>query len=161
MSTNTVTSFSSLWKPAGSKNIEAGKVSIGTIQAGWLGAQWSEDELALLHNLRMGSLPLLLPNRCTNGLHATAFNQKRFFNTRFSVKVDLSCATRHLPHDYGRATGTPKALADEFYSLVPYSDGGGRQLCRTGLPGCRGSRSGTSVQTAITAQRGGSRTIHA
>jgi hypothetical protein len=51
MSTYGITSFPSLWKPTEYRNIEAGKVSIGPIQAGLLSARWSEDELASLCNL--------------------------------------------------------------------------------------------------------------
>ncbi|HET8670321.1 MAG TPA: hypothetical protein VFM05_06715 [Candidatus Saccharimonadales bacterium] len=65
MSTNTITSFSGLWKPTEYRNIEAGKVSIS-------------------------------PNQ----------------------------ATCHPPDYYGRATGTQKALAEDFYYLDPYSGGG-------------------------------------
>jgi hypothetical protein len=43
MSTNRITSFSGLWSPTEYRNIEAGKVTIGTIQAGWPSARWSED----------------------------------------------------------------------------------------------------------------------
>jgi hypothetical protein len=106
MSTNTITSFSGLWMPTEYRNIEAGEVSVGTIQAGWLSARGSEDELASLHNL-WGSLPPLPVNP-----------SNKYANGK------VSCATCHLADTYGRPTGTQKAPADEFYYLDPYSGGG-------------------------------------
>ncbi len=127
MSTNTITSFSGLWKPTEYRNIEAGKVSIGTIQAGWLRARWNEDELASLHNL-WGSLPTQPPNKYADNPHAGAFRQKLFFNTRSGANGELSGATCHLPDYYGRPTETQKVLVDEFYYLDPYSGGGSRTI---------------------------------
>lgn len=89
MSTNTITSFSGLWKPTEYRNIEAGKVSIS-------------------------------PNQ----------------------------ATCHPPDYYGRATGTQKALAEDFYYLDPYSGGGSGTIyaCRTG---CNAGGSIESPQHSI------------
>ena len=136
MSTNTITSFSGLWKPTEYRNIEVGKVAIGTIPAGWLSARWSEAEIASLHNL-WGSLPPLPAdpsNKYADEPRAAAFGQKPFFNGRSSANGERSCATHHLPDDYGRPTGTQKTLADEFYYLDPYSGGGSGTIhaCRTG-----------------------------
>ena len=126
MSTNTITSFSGLWKPTEYRNIETGKVSIGTIQVGWLSARWSEDELASLRNLWRSLPPLLadLSNKYADNPRAAEFGQKLFFNTRSGANGEVSRATRHLPDDYGRPTETHKALADELYYLDPYSGGG-------------------------------------
>jgi cytochrome c peroxidase len=126
MSTNTITSFSGLWMPTEYRNTEAGKVLVSTIQAGWLSARWSEDELASLRNLGR-SLPPRLANpsdKYADDPRAAAFGQKLFFNTRSGANGEVSCATCHLPDDYGRPTATQKALADEFYYLDPYSGGG-------------------------------------
>ena len=126
MSTNTITSFSGLLMPTEYRNIEAGKVSIGTVQAGWLSARWSEDEVASLRNLGR-SLPPLSgnpSNKYADNPRAAVFRQKLFLNTRSGANGEVSCATCHLPDDYGRPTGTQKALADEFYYLEPYSGGG-------------------------------------
>ena len=51
MNTNRITSFSGLWRPTEYRNIEAAKVSIDPIPAGWLSARGREDELASLHSL--------------------------------------------------------------------------------------------------------------
>jgi cytochrome c peroxidase len=126
MSTNRITSFPSLWKPTEYRNIEAVKVSIGPIQAGWLSARWSEDEVASLRNLwrSLPPQPADSSNKYANDSDAAAFGQKLFFNTCSAASGELSCATCHLPDYYGRPTETQKALADEFYYLDPYSGGG-------------------------------------
>ncbi len=101
MSTNRITSFSGLWSPTEYRNVEAGKVTIGTIPAGWLSARLSEDNP-----------------------HPAEFGQKFFFHTRSGANRESSYGTHHLPADHGRPTGPQKALADEFYYLDPYSGGG-------------------------------------
>ena len=136
MSTNTITSFSGLWKPTAYRNIEAGKVAIGTIPADWLSARWSEDELAALHNL-WGSLPPRPAdpsNKYADDPRAATFGQKPFCNGRSGANGERACATHRLPDDYGRPMETPKTLADEFYYLDPYGGGGSEAIhaCRTG-----------------------------
>ena len=61
------------------------------------------------------------------------------------VSIGPNQATCHLPDDYGRPTGTRKALADEFYYLDPYSGGGSGPIhaCRTG---CKAGGSMESLQ---------------
>jgi cytochrome c peroxidase len=63
-------------------------------------AQWSEDELATLKGLWIGSLPPLPAdptNRYADDPGAAALGQKLFFDTRFSSNGKVACATCHLP----------------------------------------------------------------
>jgi hypothetical protein len=111
MSTNTVTSFSGLSKPAEYINLEAS----------WLSAPWSEAEPS---------------NNYADDPRAAAFGKSPASDWRFSAEEEVSRVILHLPDNYGRATGAKKASTDEFYRLSPYSDGGGRQFYRTSLPVC-------------------------
>jgi hypothetical protein len=95
MSTNTITSFSGLWKPTEYRNIGADHVSMGTTQA-----------------------------RRLSVARAAVFGQKLFFDPRSIAKGGVSCAAGQLPDYYGRPTETQKGLGDEFYHLDPYSGGG-------------------------------------
>ena len=70
-------------------------------------------------------------------------------------------STNTITRFYSRRKQTADMKIEAGKALSPYSGGGGRQLCRSRLPGCRGSRLGTSVPTAIPAQRGRAWTIHA
>jgi cytochrome c peroxidase len=63
-------------------------------------ARWSEDELASLRTLWIGSLPPLPAdpsNQYADDPEAAAFGQKLFFDTRFSSNGKVACATCHLP----------------------------------------------------------------
>ena len=64
------------------------------------GSPWSEEEIAKLRTLWIGSLPPL-PNDPSNKYaddpRAAAFGQKLFFDTRFSSNGEVACATCHLP----------------------------------------------------------------
>ena len=63
-------------------------------------ARWSEDEVAALRNLWIGSLPPLPAdpsNKYADDPHAAALGQKLFFDTRFSANGQVACATCHLP----------------------------------------------------------------
>ena len=76
-----------------------------------LPSRWSEDELAILKNLWIGSLPPLPAdpsNQYADNLDAAAFGQKLFFDTRFSSNSKVACATCHLP-DKQFQDGTPLA----------------------------------------------------
>jgi len=62
--------------------------------------QWSEDELATLQTLWIGSLPPLPvdpSNKYADNLEAATLGQKLFFDTRFSSNGKVACATCHLP----------------------------------------------------------------
>jgi len=111
MSTNTVTSFPGLSKPAEYINLAAG----------WLSAPGSGAKTS---------------NNYAADPRAAVFGKSPAFDWRFSAEEEVSRAILHLPDNYGRATGAQKAPADAFYRLSPYSDGGGRQLYRTSLPVC-------------------------
>ena len=129
MSTKTITRSSSLWETTEFINVKAGNLSIGTIQAGWLSAQWREAELASPGNFWIGTLPPLPAGpskKCADGRGAATFGHKLFFDRRFRANREVSCATSHLLDDSLRTTRTQKALAGEFYCLSPYSDGGSR-----------------------------------
>ncbi|HKY56189.1 MAG TPA: cytochrome c peroxidase [Anaerolineales bacterium] len=72
---------------------------------------WSEEEVAKLRTLWIGSLPPLPPdpsNRYADDPRAAAFGQKLFFDTRFSSNGQVACATCHLP-DKLFQDGTPLA----------------------------------------------------
>ena len=76
-----------------------------------LPGRWSDDELATLKNLWIGSLPPLPAdpsNQYADNLDAAAFGQKLFFDTRFSSNSKVACATCHLP-DKQFQDGTPLA----------------------------------------------------
>jgi cytochrome c peroxidase len=76
-----------------------------------LPTHWSEDELATLKNLWIGSLPSLPAdpsNQYADNPDAAAFGQKLFFDTRFSSNSKVACATCHLP-DKQFQDGTPLA----------------------------------------------------
>ena len=73
--------------------------------------RWSDDELATLKNLWIGSLPPLPAdpsNQYADNLDAAVFGQKLFFDTRFSSNGQVACATCHLP-DQLFQDGTPLA----------------------------------------------------
>ena len=76
-----------------------------------LPAQWSDEELASLRGLWIGSLPSLPPdpsNKYGDDPDAAAFGQKLFFDTRFSSNGKVACATCHLPDKFFQ-DGTPLA----------------------------------------------------
>jgi cytochrome c peroxidase len=76
-----------------------------------LPTRWSEDELAVLKNLWIGSLPPLPAdpsNQYADHPDAEAFGQQIFFDTRFSSNGKVACATCHLP-DQLFQDGTPLA----------------------------------------------------
>jgi cytochrome c peroxidase len=76
-----------------------------------LPTRWSDDELATLKNLWIGSLPHLPAdpsNQYADNPDAAAFGQKLFFDTRFSSNSKVACATCHLP-DKQFQDGTPLA----------------------------------------------------
>lgn len=73
--------------------------------------KWSDEELATLRGLWIGSLPSLPAdpsNQYADNPEAAAFGQKLFFDTRFSSNGEVSCATCHLP-DRLFQDGTPLA----------------------------------------------------
>jgi cytochrome c peroxidase len=75
------------------------------------GERWSEDELATLRSLWIGSLPPLPAdpsNKYADDLRAAALGQKLFFDTRFSSNGKVACATCHLPDSLFQ-DGTPLA----------------------------------------------------
>jgi cytochrome c peroxidase len=66
----------------------------------WPRPTWSEDEIAALHSLWIGSLPSLAPdpsNRYGDDPAAAALGERIFFDTRFSSNGQVACATCHLP----------------------------------------------------------------
>lgn len=73
--------------------------------------RWSDEELATLKSLWIGSLPPLPPdpsNQYADNPEAAAFGHKLFFDTRFSSNGKVACATCHLP-DKLFQDGTPLA----------------------------------------------------
>ncbi|HMB24638.1 MAG TPA: cytochrome-c peroxidase, partial [Anaerolineales bacterium] len=73
--------------------------------------KWSDEDLASLRGLWIGSLPSLPvdpSNQYADNPEAAAFGQKLFFDTRFSSNSKVSCATCHLPGQLFQ-DGTPLA----------------------------------------------------
>ena len=73
--------------------------------------RWSDDELATLKNLWIGSLsplPADPSNQYADNPDAAMFGQKLFFDKRFSSNGKVACATCHLP-DLQFQDGTPLA----------------------------------------------------
>jgi len=73
--------------------------------------KWSEEELASLRTLWIGSLhplPADPSNKYADNPQAAAFGQKLFFDTRFSSNGEVACGTCHLP-DQLFQDGTPLA----------------------------------------------------
>lgn len=73
--------------------------------------RWSDEELTTLRTLWIGDLPLLPAdpsNRYADDPRAAMFGQKLFFDTRFSSKGEIACATCHLPEKLFQ-DGTPLA----------------------------------------------------
>lgn len=61
---------------------------------------WTNEDLAILQGLWIGSLPPLPPdpsNRYADDPRAAALGHKLFFDARFSSSGDVSCATCHRP----------------------------------------------------------------
>ncbi|HXF62453.1 MAG TPA: cytochrome-c peroxidase [Caldilineaceae bacterium] len=66
----------------------------------WPRFAWSEEEIATLRSLWLGSLPPLSPdpsNRYGDDPRAAALGQQLFFDTRLSSNGQVSCATCHVP----------------------------------------------------------------
>jgi len=74
-------------------------------------ATWSDEEVAKLRSLWIGSLPPLPvdpSNQYADDSGAAAFGQKLFFDTRFSSNGKVACATCHMPEKLFQ-DGTPLA----------------------------------------------------
>ena len=66
----------------------------------WPHAEWSQDEIAVLRGLSIGSLPALAPepsNKFADDERAAALGQQLFFDTRLSSNGKVACASCHLP----------------------------------------------------------------
>ncbi len=62
--------------------------------------KWTEDEIVILRNLWIGSLPALPSdpsNIYADDPQAASLGQKLFFDSRFSSNNEVSCATCHKP----------------------------------------------------------------
>lgn len=65
-----------------------------------LGTRWSEEEVAKLRTLWIGSLqplPADPSNQYADDERAAVFGQKLFFDTHFSSNGEVACGTCHLP----------------------------------------------------------------
>jgi cytochrome c peroxidase len=66
----------------------------------WPRSEWSQDEIATLRGLWIGSLPPLAPdpsNKVADDERAVALGQQLFFDTRLSVDGTVACASCHPP----------------------------------------------------------------
>jgi cytochrome c peroxidase len=66
----------------------------------WPRPEWSQDEIATLRGLWIGSLPPLSPdpsNKFADDERAVALGQRLFFDTRLSANGKVACASCHLP----------------------------------------------------------------
>src|SRR5688572_10119974 len=77
----------------------------------WPRPVWSEEEIAVLRGLWLGSLEPLPPdasNQYADDSRAATLGQNLFFDTRFSSDGKVSCATCHKP-ELGFQDGKPLA----------------------------------------------------
>lgn len=75
-------------------------VGLGLGYLFWPRPTWSDEEVAQLRSLWLGSLPALSAdpsNRYGDDPGAAALGQKLFFDTRFSSNGQVACATCHKP----------------------------------------------------------------
>ena len=82
--------------------ILAGIALLATACTSLFQTKWSEEELATLRGLWIGSLPTLPAdpsNQYADDPKAAAFGQKLFFDTRFSSNGEVACSTCHLPEN--------------------------------------------------------------
>ena len=87
----------------------------------WPHAEWSQDEIAVLRGLSIGSLPALAPepsNKFADDERAAALGQQLFFDTRLSSNGKVACASCHLP-------------AQNFQDGKPLGEGVGTTTRRT------------------------------
>jgi len=103
----------------------------------WPRSGWSQDEIATLRGLWIGSLSALPPdpsNKVADDARALALGQKLFFDTRLSSTGKVACATCHLPHQgfqdsqpLGKGVGTTTRrtmpIAGTAYSPWLFWDG--------------------------------------
>lgn len=91
------------------------------IAALWPRGAWTDEEVAAIRALSMGSLPALPPspsNRYADSVEAAELGHRLFFDTRLSSNGMVSCATCHDP-------------ARQFQDGKPLADGVGRTNRRT------------------------------
>ena len=75
----------------------------------WPRPEWSQDEIATLRGLWIGSLPALSPdpsNKVADDPRAVALGRQLFFDTRLSSNGKVACASCHLP-EQGFQDGKP------------------------------------------------------
>ena len=103
----------------------------------WPRATWTDEEIATLRSLWIGSLPALAPdpsNRYSEDPAAAALGEKLFFDTRFSGNGQVACATCHQPqltfqdgiplaHGIGTTTRRTMPIAGTAYSPWLFWDG--------------------------------------
>lgn len=74
--------------------------TIGPARMLFDGKSWSEEELAMLQSLWIGSLQPLSPdpsNIYADDVRSAELGQKIFFDARFSINGEVACGTCHLP----------------------------------------------------------------
>ncbi len=77
----------------------------------WPRAAWSDDEVAVLRSLSIGSLPPLPPdpsNHYADDTRAAMLGQELFFDKRLSVNGKVACASCHMSQ-LGFEDGQPLA----------------------------------------------------
>jgi len=100
-------------------------------------AAWTDDEIALLRSLWIGSLPPPPPdpsNRVADDEHAAELGQRLFFDARMSGNSQVSCSTCHEPerhftdgrqkgHGIGDSKRNTHSIVGSAYSPWLYWDG--------------------------------------
>lgn len=88
-----------IWSAVGEDTVSFDIAVGATVWADW-GDSWTDDELAAMKSLWIGSLPrnpAALSNKFAHSKKAAEFGHRLFFDTRLSKDGTVACATCHVP----------------------------------------------------------------